>query len=266
LQRRDASSTSESCSTHGCSDGGVDGKSGCRDSQKKPKKKPKRATDSTDCNDCDSKATKPGDIGSASSLTIDEFNKALTDCGYPQAPDKYKPFLEAATKYAKITSKLELAMFLAQVAWESAGLKAKEESDALKGLCNDKYKLKDDVPGKHYWGRGYIQLTWSYNYKAASQALYNSEKLLKNPDIVAKDEKAAWDTAAWFWKENVKPTLKKSPLEFGLTTRAINGKLECDSKAGWGKAKKRYHNFQKITNAFNLDPAIAKESGCYPAN
>ena len=30
---------------------------------------------------------------------------------------------------------------------------------------------------------GYIQLSWDYNYKAASLDLFNDDRLLKNPDI-----------------------------------------------------------------------------------
>jgi len=165
-----------------------------------------------------------------------------------------------------VANKLELAMFLTQVAWESDGLKAKEEYEALQGHCNDKYKANDDVAGHHYWGRGYIQLTWSYNYKAASQDLYQNDDLLQNPENVATDEQKAWDTAAWFWAKNVHSQLAASPQEFGLTTRAINGKLECDDPTGEPRAKKRFANFVIMAEAFHLDRQLYKESGCYPVS
>ena len=58
-------------------------------------------------------------------------------------------------------------------------------------------------PGKNYYGRGYIQLTHSYNYKAASLDLYHDLRLIDNPDLVATSEDAAWGTAFWFWKVHV---------------------------------------------------------------
>ncbi len=43
--------------------------------------------------------------------------------------------------------------------------------------------------GVVYYGRGYIQLTWDFNYRPASQYLYNDENvLLNNPEIVADDQ------------------------------------------------------------------------------
>ena len=39
--------------------------------------------------------------------------------------------------------------------------------------------------GVQFYGRGYIQLSWSYNYKAASKALLGNEIVLYNdPDLV----------------------------------------------------------------------------------
>ena len=39
------------------------------------------------------------------------------------------------------------------------------------------------MANKNYFGRGYIQLSWDYNYKAASHYLFGNEILIKNPDI-----------------------------------------------------------------------------------
>lgn len=59
------------------------------------------------------------------------------------------------------------------------------------------------IKGKRYWGRGYIQLTWSYNYKAASLDLFNDDRLYTDPDQVATDDNIAWEVSFWFWKKNV---------------------------------------------------------------
>ena len=46
-------------------------------------------------------------------------------------------------------------------------------------------------------GRGYIMLTGSANYKAASEALYNDDRLLDNPGLVASSENYAWGVSFW---------------------------------------------------------------------
>lgn len=38
--------------------------------------------------------------------------------------------------------------------------------------CPNNYKSNEDVPGKSYYGRGYIQLTWAVNYKKAVSIFY----------------------------------------------------------------------------------------------
>lgn len=63
-------------------------------------------------------------------------------------------------------------------------------------------KLLDPQPGDgwKYRGRGLIQLTFKDNYLKASKAIYGDDRLVKNPDTVAKDKSTAIDTAAWYFK------------------------------------------------------------------
>lgn len=48
-----------------------------------------------------------------------------------------------------------------------------------------KYGIKDPETGKTYYGRGYVQLTWKYNYEKASRKLgvdfVNNPELVMNP-------------------------------------------------------------------------------------
>ena len=46
------------------------------------------------------------------------------------------------------------------------------------------YQTPNDVPGQYYYGRGYMQLSWQYNYLAASKDLYGDDRLARNPDQV----------------------------------------------------------------------------------
>jgi len=91
-------------------------------------------------------------------------------------------------------------MFLSQILWESGGLRYKRELICVKSGCPGVYDHSVGVKGQEYYGRGYIQLTHSYNYKAASLALFNDLRLINDPDMVANNEDVAWATAAWFWK------------------------------------------------------------------
>ena len=63
-------------------------------------------------------------------------------------------------------------------------------------------KLLDPQPGDgwKYRGRGLIQLTFKENYLRASKAIFGDDRLVKNPDQVAKDKKVAIETAAYYFK------------------------------------------------------------------
>jgi predicted chitinase len=105
----------------------------------------------------------------------------------------------------------ELAQFMAQVAIETDYFKTLEEY----GGGKDKYG-----GGKRYKGRGFLQLTHDYNYKAAGKAL-GYAGLADNPDLVLDRETAA-ETSFWFWETNVRPKVK----DFSNTskvTRIVNG-------------------------------------------
>ena len=105
----------------------------------------------------------------------------------------------------------ELAQFMAQSAIETNYFRTLEEY----GGGKDKYG-----GGKRYKGRGFLQLTHDYNYKAAGKAL-NYAALADDPDLVLDREIAA-DTAFWFWETNVRPEV----TDFSNTkkvTRIVNG-------------------------------------------
>jgi predicted chitinase len=64
-------------------------------------------------------------------------------------------------------------MALTQYMHESDGLRAKREYRCEGNGCPGEYETWDcDAPGQDYYGRGYIQLTWCYNYRDASNELY----------------------------------------------------------------------------------------------
>jgi predicted chitinase len=201
--------------------------------------------------------------GPVSEITLTQFNNAVTANGYP-APGaaKHQIFVNSAHK-GLIATKQEAAMALAQFLHESDGLRAKREYACETTQCPGSYATPGcDARDQYYYGRGYIQLSWCYNYRPASLDLYNDERLVYNPDLVADDEQTAWDTAFWYWKTSVHNQAGVSDGKFGITTWAINGALECWGGYHVDRARARYEIYKKIRAAFGLQgPGI--ESGCY---
>ena len=156
------------------------------------------------------------------------------------------------------------AQFLAQCAHESGGYKYIEEIACAGNKCPGQYGSDQGAPGKQYYGRGFIQLSWPANYKAASQKLYNNTSLYDDPDSVAKDLQKAYDVSEWFWKTNVEGKEGVGPDHFGYTTKAINGELECKNNNNIDKSKKRYEIYVKLAKAMKLEK-VADEKGCYTA-
>jgi len=191
---------------------------------------------------------------------MQEFNDAVVSSGYTSPTDaQFQGFSGVIVPYSGIDSKLELAMFLAQLLWESDGLQEKVEQDCLYNGCQGEYQSPQDIPGESYYGRGYIQLTWASNYLACSQDLFKDNRLLKNPNVVAQNDKISWASAAWFWKKNVHAVAVTK--KFGATTKAINGALECTG-SDQDKAKKRFAIYTKVLKAFGVNEA-PDETGCY---
>ncbi|RKP11678.1 lysozyme-like domain-containing protein [Piptocephalis cylindrospora] len=193
------------------------------------------------------------------SCALSEFSSALTSAGYGTvSTTKYAAFMAEAITTGGITSKKELAMFLAQIIWESGGLVLLKEVACESG-CPGEYSSSSDAPGKSYYGRGYMQLSWSANYKECSQDLYGDDRLWSNPDQVATNEKVAWATAAWYWKKHVHATALSGA--FGATTMKINGDIEC-GKGESTNAPKRFAIYQAVYKAFGISGS-PDPSGCY---
>ena len=88
------------------------------------------------------------------------------------------------------------------------------------------------APGQQYYGRGPIQLTWNYHYKAAGDALGFDG--INNPGIVASNAVISFKTAIWFWMTQSSPTCHSAMVNgygFGATINAINGRFECGTNS-----------------------------------
>ena len=105
--------------------------------------------------------------------------------------------------------------------------------------------------GKEYHGRGPIQLSWNFNYCAASQALGHGSLLWSTPELVAQDATKSWESALWYWMSQNGPGSMPAHdciatnQGFGCTIRSINGALECDG--GYpSKVQARINHFSNI--------------------
>jgi hypothetical protein len=85
---------------------------------------------------------------------------------------------------------------------------------------------------------------------------------VRNPDLVALDDKISWGCSFWFWKVNVRtnPEVSKN-FKFGVSTKLLNGKLECNGE-NVDEAKDRYQIYVLTLKAFNIDEEPIEE-GCY---
>ena len=100
-------------------------------------------------------------------ITFKEFSDAvvstgpiLTSFGYkaPPAPtdEQYRNLCAGAKPKGNLNTKQQLAMFLAQIAWESIGLVEKRELICIQSGCIGNYGY--GAPNQGYYGRGYMQL------------------------------------------------------------------------------------------------------------
>lgn len=160
-------------------------------------------------------------------------NGFYTYQGLTSALSAYPGF---ATTGSDAVRKREAAAFLANVSHETAGLKYIVEQNQANypHYCDQSQPYGCPAGVAAYYGRGPLQLSWNFNYKAAGDALHID--LLKDPYRVERDAAVSWETALWFW-DTQKGAGTMTPHDamvngrgFGETIRSINGDLECNGK------------------------------------
>ncbi|MCL7029874.1 hypothetical protein MKW94_022780 [Papaver nudicaule] len=142
-----------------------------------------------------------------------------------------KAFLDAVKSYPQfakggIYQKQEVAAFFAHVTHETEQFCYIEEiNGASMDYCDKTSTQYPCAPGKLYYGRGPLMLSWNYNYGPAGKSIGFDG--LNKPETVAKDPVISFKTALWFWMNNVHSVII-SGQGFGETIRAINGAIECN--------------------------------------
>ncbi|MEU8717602.1 glycoside hydrolase family 19 protein [Streptomyces sp. NPDC048663] len=183
-------------------------------------------------------------------------NSFYTYQGLTAALGAYPGFANTGSDTAK---KQEAAAFLANVNHETGGLVYVVEQNTANypTYCDRSQSYGCPAGQAAYYGRGPIQLSWNFNYKAAGDAL--GIDLLNNPWLVQNDAAVAWKTGLWYWNTQSGPgtmtphNAMVNGAGFGQTIRSINGSLECDGRNP-AQVQSRVDAYQRFTSILGVTP------------
>ncbi|MFH8371018.1 glycoside hydrolase family 19 protein [Streptomyces sp. NPDC018031] len=181
-------------------------------------------------------------------------NPFYTYSGLKAALGAYPAFANTGSDTVK---KQEAAAFLANVNHETGGLVHIVEQNTANypHYCDRNQPYGCPAGQAAYYGRGPIQLSWNFNYKAAGDAL--GIDLLNDPWRVERDAAVAWKTALWYWNTQRGPGTMTphhamvTGAGFGQTIRSINGALECDGKNP-AQVQSRVTAYQQFTRILGV--------------
>lgn len=179
-----------------------------------------------------------------------------TYSGLTAALSAYPAFANTGSDAVK---KQEAAAFLANVSHETGGLVYVVEQNTANypHYCDWSRPYGCPAGQSAYYGRGPIQLSWNFNYKAAGDAL--GIDLLNNPWLVQNDAAVAWKTGLWYWNTQTGPgtmtphNAMVNGAGFGQTIRSINGSLECDGKNP-AQVQSRVDAYQRFAQILGTSP------------
>jgi hypothetical protein len=152
-------------------------------------------------------------------------------------------FVSMNNKYPDIANqgdinlrKREVAALLAHFAHETGDFYYTQEINPTCG-CDTSRSYGCPAGSCNYFGRGWTQLTWNFNYNDAGNAL--GYDLLHNPGWVSSDANISAQTAAWYWATQYGPggyganshqaiSDSNGGGGFGQTIWHVNGSLECN--------------------------------------
>jgi predicted chitinase len=181
-------------------------------------------------------------------------NSFYTYSGLTAALSAYPGFSNTGSDTVK---RQEAAAFLANVSHETGGLVHIVEQNTANypHYCDQGQPYGCPAGQAAYYGRGPIQLSWNFNYKAAGDAL--GIDLLNNPYRVERESAVAWKTGLWYWNTQNGPgtmtghNAMVNGAGFGQTIRSINGALECDGKNP-AQVQSRVSKYQQFTQILGV--------------
>ncbi|MFJ5263171.1 glycoside hydrolase family 19 protein [Streptomyces sp. NPDC088387] len=183
-------------------------------------------------------------------------NSFYSYSGLVSAMSAYPAFAKTGSDTVK---KQEAAAFLANVSHETGGLVHVVEQNTANypHYCDWGQSYGCPAGQAAYYGRGPIQLSWNFNYRAAGIAL--GIDLLNNPWLVQNDSAVAWKTGLWYWNTQNGPgsmtghNAMVNQAGFGHTIRSINGSLECDGRNP-AQVQSRVNNYNRFTQILGVSP------------
>lgn len=176
-------------------------------------------------------------------------NPFYTYSGLLTAMNSFTAFAKTGTDTIR---RQEAAAFLANVSHETGGLVHIVEQNQANypHYCDWSQSYGCPAGQAAYYGRGPIQLSWNFNYKAAGDAL--GLPLLTNPWLVQNDASVAWRTGLWYWMTQNGPgtmtphNAMVNSRGFGETIRSINGSIECNG-GNPAQVQSRVTKYQQFT-------------------
>ncbi|NUS84200.1 glycoside hydrolase family 19 protein [Streptomyces sp. NBS 14/10] len=183
-------------------------------------------------------------------------NSFYTYQGLTAALSAYPGFANTGSDTVK---KQEAAAFLANVSHETGGLVyiVEQNQSNYPHYCDTSRPYGCPAGQAAYYGRGPIQLSWNFNYKAAGDAL--GIDLLNNPYLVERDAAVSWKTALWYWNTQTGPGTMTphdamvNQRGFGETIRSINGSIECNG-GNPGQVQSRINAYQRFVQILGTTP------------
>ncbi|MFE2737470.1 glycoside hydrolase family 19 protein [Streptomyces sp. NPDC059349] len=213
---------------------------------------------------CGGGDTNPGDPAPSGFVVSEaQFNQMFpnrnpfyTYSGLTAALSAYPGFANTGSDTVK---RQEAAAFLANVSHETGGLVYIVEQNTANypHYCDSSQSYGCPAGTAAYYGRGPIQLSWNFNYKAAGDAL--GIDLLHNPYLVEQDAAVAWKTGLWYWNTQSGPgtmtphNAMVNGAGFGETIRSINGSLECNG-GNPGQVQSRINRYKAFVQILGTTP------------
>ncbi|CAL5031274.1 unnamed protein product [Urochloa decumbens] len=173
-----------------------------------------------------------------------EGKNFYTRSAFLSAADSFPGFAHGGTE---ADGKREVAAFFAHTTHETGHFCYISEINKANVFC-DPMEQWPCVPGKKYYGRGPLQISWNFNYGPAGKSI--GVDLLANPDKAAQDPVVSFKTALWIWMNNAHQAMPKG---FGATIRAINGALECNGK-NTAQMNARVGYYKQYCQQLGVDP------------
>ena len=194
--------------------------------------------------------------GSTDVFTLSAFKKAVLEYNAWAARHGYKQFLNEGTKsqqameftafWAKSSRETSGAWANAPAPWivndpvagtvwkgglywvEEVGFSTNPDGTSTAIAYVEHDSAYKPVPGRSYYGRGVIQLSWNYNYGPFSEWLYNNgmmrnlitakDTLLYRPDYVATNGALSILSGIWFWMTPQGPKPSSQDVIYGDIT------------------------------------------------